>query len=225
MSTLLALGSLLASLVFGDLPPPPRPAPKPAPAAPAAQCSADSDCLVTMSGGCCGSCCPHPVAASKSEHQAERARCSISSCVPPHCERFDCARPRPMEWYVAVCRAHRCVLEEKERAAAAPPPPECRADSDCIVVYPGPGPDAACRTSPCGCCPGTEPAAAAAMRLEPDQREPQPTEPKPQPPPEKFVPAAKPEMPPPACSPCMGPAPARAACREGRCVLAGAPTK
>ncbi|MGC4117910.1 MAG: hypothetical protein QM765_25855 [Myxococcales bacterium] len=205
MSSLFAVGSLLAAVAFADAVVP-------------LSCEADTDCLVTMSGGCCGTCCPIPVAVSKAQHDAQRRRCATVDCAMPRCQGVECAKSRSPDSFVAVCRGHQCVLEDKP-ARTASTKPECRADSDCTVAYPDPGPDAPCHSSPCGCCPGSEPVATPLSPTQPTQvpaKEPEPAQPQP--------PSSKPKPSPPtptvACSPCQGPKPGHAVCREGRCVLA-----
>ena len=185
------------------------------------QCKVASDCVITDFSGCCGGCCPQARAMSKAELEQQQKRCAVIDCEAPMCAAVVCEAGPSAASLEAACTSGRCVAVP--RAGTAPPPgSQCTADRECTVDYPQAAPNAACRSSPCGCCPGTEPVAGPVERAERERR-PQPTRPSPSAPeqPKKFgLSEGRPDAPaPPACSPCQAPRPARAVCRENRCVL------
>ncbi len=217
MRALATLCALLAAAAFAQAPP--------------AQCRADSECTLSDFAGCCGSCCGGDThAVSLAELQRERARCAAVDCARPNCSAVKCLQRPPVLDARAVCRQGSCVMETGVNRS------ECRADADCVLTYPATPPDAACRRSPCGCCPPSQPVAVPRdsrphilddekVRPElPDRRRLPAT-----PPEETQRPAPDPRGPqyglheggptPPNCSPCPAPKPARAVCRVGRCAV------
>jgi hypothetical protein len=192
----------------------PRPAPRPVSDV---ECVRDSDCTMQPLVSCCGQCCPSPPAAhSKKAVEERNHHCAIVDCAAPHCTDIACepVTESPSD-FEAVCRASRCVAVHIPKA-------ECNKDSDCRVDYPAIEENAACRSSPCGCCPSTNPVAVPVTT-------PQKHRPPPAPPPRPLTkkdgkgvqfglsPGETP--PPPQCSPCPAQEPAHAICSEHHCVL------
>jgi hypothetical protein len=214
MRSVFLLGLLAATAAHATKPMSPR----------GEQCTAASDCVITDFSGCCGGCCPQARAMSKAELEQQQKRCAVIDCEAPMCAAVVCEAGPSAASLEAACSNGRCVALPKSRAVA-PPAAECTSDRQCTVDYPQPGPSAGCRSSPCGCCPGTEPVAVPVERAERTERErrPRPARPAQSPPeqPKKFgLSEGKADAPaPPACSPCPGPRPARAVCRANRCVL------
>lgn len=185
-------------------------------------CASAADCVITTFSGCCGGCCPSVRAMARRELAAEERKCASVRCAEKMCAAMVCEeQPRP-ETLEAECRAGRCVAVPKQPAASPPLRAECREDRECVVSYPGPGPNDACQTSPCGCCSGTEPRAVPAAKAESRQRQsPQPSPAPADGRPKKFgLSQGDSAQPAPACAPCPAPRPARAVCAQGRCALA-----
>lgn len=182
----------------------------------AAQCAADADCTITTFSGCCGGCCPQARAMSKAELAQQQRRCAAVDCEAPMCAAVVCEPGPAADALVARCQAGRCVAEEKPPAGKA----ECASDRECTIVYPEPPANAACRTAPCGCCPGTTPVAVPVGRAEERRGAAAPAPQSPQQPKRYGLSQGDSAAPQPACSPCPGPAPAVAVCRQGRCSVA-----
>jgi hypothetical protein len=184
----------------------------------APQCSADADCVVTDFAGCCGGCCPMTRGISKKQLAHEQQRCAGVDCQTHVCAAVVCEEAPRVDSLQARCVEQRCVAVPK----AAPPSAECQEDRECTVRYPDAAPNAACRTSPCGCCPGTTPVAEPVARAERERPRPgnrERTSPKPGTAPDYGLSQGKPAASQVACAPCPGPTPARAVCRQSRCAL------
>jgi hypothetical protein len=214
------LGLLLLRWWVADVAPWPAPPPKPVPppvTLPSPDCRSDAECVVTTFAGCCGSCCPPaPYAISAARLEQERARCALVDCARPAPCPDDCRPPPAPGETRAACVSGACRLVSVE----VPPGVRCDRDDQCTVTYDAPGPLAACRRSPCGCCPGTQP---RAVRVGSEDRRPAVPLTKPEgakpgsaPP---FGLSSGPTAPAPACAPCQSPQPARAQCVAHRCAL------
>jgi len=177
-------------------------------------CGGDADCVVTEFRCCPGCCEGGPRAITQAKLAQEERLCAVEECARPDCGRRECKPHPPASAFRAQCQQSRCVL-----VAAQPPPPPppssvCRRDADCTVIYTGGRHDAACRGSPCGCCPGTTPTAVSIEQAGAT--------------PLTKSPGGGPPTPPfglsqgqrPNCSPCPTPPPARAVCAAGQCALA-----
>jgi hypothetical protein len=137
------------------------------------------------------------------ELDREQKICPMVDCAALNCSAVKCA-PREKEPPARpACRGGKCVAEALGAA-------QCRADGDCELVLPA---DAACRSSPCGCCPGSEIAAPLGqLKALDDKRPPKPGDP-------KFgLSQGNGASPPRDCKPCPPAKPARAACKEGLCI-------
>jgi hypothetical protein len=184
-----------------------------------AECVRDADCTMEPLMDCCGQCCPSPPSAHSNAAVAQRRhKCAIVDCAPPHCTDIACepVTESPSD-FEAVCRASRCVAVHIAKA-------ECNKDSECRVDYPNDD-NAACRSSPCGCCPGTNPIAVPVTQ--PLKRRPPPPPPRPLTKKDGDKPqfgltpgsSGSGSAPPPQCSPCPAQEPAHAICSEHHCVL------
>lgn len=191
------------------------------------ECAGDGDCVLSRSP-CCGGCCDTTQAMTRARLRERQQGCALKKCAAPDCSAVRCAQEELSATSMAVCRGRACA---KVTAGPRPPPPPtpppaftCRSDAECTVVYPAPGPGAACRQSPCGCCPAVEPAAvhveqAARVRLvgAGTPRPPKPGEP-------SFglsqgnTQGAR-------CGDCPPPRAGRAVCQVGQCTLAPAPSR
>ncbi|MFT3838302.1 MAG: hypothetical protein QM723_15065 [Myxococcaceae bacterium] len=179
---------------------------------PAPECHSDTDCTMSSFAGCCGTCCPEaPHVTSVEKEKMETMRCGVVDCAALACPKTPCPQvKRPA--VRPACRAGVCVAEPLGAA-------ECRADGDCELSTPE---DAACRSSPCGCCPGSEvarPLGRPHALEEPPPAKP-PQTPKKSDPKFGLSTGSSGGAPPPQCSPCPAAKPARAACREGKCIKA-----
>jgi hypothetical protein len=207
--------TLVLLVLTGDVAPP---APGPPHPPSDAECTRDSDCTMEPLTGCCGECCPsRPAAHSKKAVEARNHKCATVDCARPHCTDIACepVTESPSD-FEAVCRGSRCVAVHIVKA-------ECNKDSECRVDYDDE--NAACHSSPCGCCPGTNPIAVPVSK--PLKR--RPATPPPRPLTKKD--GDKPQFgltpgnsgsgsaPPPQCSPCPSPPPEHAICSEHHCVL------
>lgn len=198
------------------------------------RCDVDDDCVVTTFEGCCGSCCqPEPYALHRAELQQRRARCPTMNCALPDCAAVRCRQGESPALFRAECRAGACVAlrrsDPPDRKRPATVRAQCRAASDCTLIYPPAPADASCRGSPCGCCPSTSPVAVSVedpRARPPANRDRAPAK-------DEEVPFGlttgttagarrpRPEpRPTPQCAACPAPPPARALCEEGRCVVA-----
>jgi hypothetical protein len=184
-----------------------------APGPPESQCTQDSDCTIATMQSCCGNCCPGaPGAYPVKEAEAHLRECQKIDCEAPRCANKKCAAVESAADLEAVCRGKRCVAVHKVK-------PECSTDADCRVDYPPIDEHAACRSSPCGCCPNTSPIAVPVSM-------PVKSAPRPAPAPRPLTKKDEPRFglspgstPPPQCSPCPAQEPARAICSERHCVL------
>jgi hypothetical protein len=190
----------LVLVLLADVPPPPH----------AAECNRDSDCTIADVQDCCVHCCPgEPQAISIKELARHVNQCAGMDCSASPCEG-KCPQTASVSDFEAVCRANRCARVTKVK-------PECAKDTDCRVDYPPIDEHAACRSSPCGCCPNTSPIAvpvSQARKVGPAPA-PRPLTKKDDP---KF--GLNPgSVRPPQCSPCPAQEPAKAICSERHCVL------
>ena len=207
--TLVAV-SLLTDIAPGPFEPKRRP-----PAPPPAQCTQDSQCMLSTFQGCCPGCCsgpPHAIPKGTKEGEF----CAAVVCERPDCSAVRCARPPDLSSYVATCRAGRCVAVEKSAAA----PAQCRVAADCKVVTASPPAGAGCYSSPCGCCPVTQ--AVPVDAVVPLQQRPADKKQDGKP---NFglSTGGPPAPPPPSCSPCPAPSGGEAVCQAGQCVLGQPP--
>jgi hypothetical protein len=181
---------------------------------PAPECRADTDCTTSTFAGCCGSCCPEaPHVISVEKLKNEQRQCAVMDCAALACGKVKCA-PVRREPVRPVCRSGQCVAEPLGAA-------QCRADGDCELATPA---IAACRSSACGCCPGSE--VALPLDRPHIMEEPAPPPLRPQAQPQKkddpkfglSTGNSGSTAPPPNCSPCPPTRPSRAACRDGQCI-------
>jgi hypothetical protein len=180
------------------------------------QCTADVDCVVTDFAGCCGGCCPMTRGIPKKQLAQEQARCASIDCETLVCAQVVCEEVPRVDSLQARCVDQRCVSVPKE----APPSTECREDRECTVRYPAAAAHAPCRSSPCGCCPGTVPVAEPVAKAEHAGARPgNGQKAGPSGSPGYGLSQGKPSAPRVNCSPCPGPTPARAVCRQNRCAL------
>jgi hypothetical protein len=175
------------------------------------QCSSDNQCVITMFSGCCGGCCPQARAMSKAALDAQEKACATKDCAAPMCAAMVCEPGPSADSLVAKCSGGRCVAQPKPGSA------ECQSDRDCTVSYPGAGANDACRRSPCGCCPGTQPRAEPVAKAERESSTAKPR--KDAKSPGYGLSQGNSAAPQPNCSPCPAPTPAQAVCRQNRCVL------
>jgi len=144
------------------------------------------------------------------------AECVVSTfaCCPGCCGTQPRAMTRAqLKRAEDVCATKRCAPRPNCGAVR-----QCKQDSDCRIYYPGPGPNASCHHSPCGCCPGTE-----AVALPMSAPVPQTPAPAPQQGPTYGLSTGDTAGPAPRqgvnCEPCPSRRPARPACEAGRCVV------
>lgn len=180
-------------------------------------CSSDGDCVVTEVRCCPGCCEGGPRALTRAKLAREQSVCAELECSKPDCGNRLCKGHPAASAFRARCQEGRCEL-----AAAQPPPPPpssaCRRDADCAVIYTGGRHDAACRNSPCGCCPGTTPVAVSVEQAGATPLTSSPGGgPAAEAPPFGLNQGKRP--PAPNCSPCPGPPPTRAVCAGGQCAL------
>lgn len=187
------------------------------PRRPGVQCGSDRECTITTFSGCCGGCCPQARAMAKAVLAQQQARCAAVDCEAPMCAAVVCEPGPAADTLVARCTAGRCVAEEK------PPPPgqaECQSDRECTVTYPEPAASDACRTSPCGCCPGTTPVATTIAKAEERKSTPSPAPRSAERGRGYGLSQGSSGAPQPACAPCPPRPHAIAVCKQGRCGFA-----
>jgi hypothetical protein len=129
-------------------------------------CAADADCVSSTFTSCCGTCCPaSPVAVTRRRAQLEQQQCARVRCQQPACGDIACAQlvPAPIH---PVCRANRCVAE---RTNFVSPATQCRSAADCGIDQ-NPPAEAACWSSPCGCCPSPRAVPIEQVRSPPVRR-------------------------------------------------------
>ncbi len=162
-------------------------------------CSSDGDCMLSTFEGCCGSGCPvSPYAVTREEDAAQRRRCTIVDCAA-RSQPVKCEPAEPASAFRAACQRGQCV------AVRTAPPPMCRADADCRVDW---------SFDANGCA--RNPTAVPVTAPPPPSPPPRPlTKKEGKPPQFGLTPGGSTQEP----AACPAPAPTRAACSSGRCVL------
>ncbi len=77
-----------------------------------ASCSADSECALTDTSGCCKACKEEPLALPILAFEQQTHRCRSVECPPPD-ERIECPAVSAVSAYVAVCSDGTCAARKR----------------------------------------------------------------------------------------------------------------